>query len=204
MKKRYEFAPAFKEDIINDNLPVVTRDGRPVKILSWNLEGNYPIVAVIKVEMTNPYDEDVEPWTEERPFAYNEKGHTPDSVINDSRDLFVIVEEADLFEETLAKYFYGDRERLDSTLIDWEKISKIAEELKEIYRKEIFETEVPHWKSVKRKTYLKDYTLVKKYNGEFTIAVDHTIRSVEDEYDGKASECYISIQELLDKLPKND
>ena len=92
MKKRYEFAPAFKEDIINGNLQVVTRDGRLVKILSWNLEGNYPIVAVIKVKMTNPYDEDADSWTEARPFAYNEKGHTPDSMLNDSRDLFVIVE----------------------------------------------------------------------------------------------------------------
>lgn len=196
MKRRTKFSEAFKEDIFKGNITVETRDGRPVQIVAWDLKGNYPILARYMVKRTN-YEGD-ESWEEERPFAYNYSGKKEDSFVEDATDLFVVYEESNEFEEAIANLVYDNPKD-----INWDAVSKFSEKLMNIARKEII-SELPHWKPVKKEIYLKDLHLVKKVDGTFTTAYDHTIRPVDDEYNGPASEKYISVQELLDKLVTDD
>ena len=87
------FDMKYRQQIESGEVKVVTRDGRPVRILNWDMQGNYPVLAVIMVDQTN-YEGD-QSWQEERPFAFSSEGHRSGHLPNDKLDLFVIIDGQD-------------------------------------------------------------------------------------------------------------
>lgn len=85
------FDISFKERIERGEVKVVTRDNREVTIIKWDLKGNYPIVACVKVEVCN-YEGD-ESWFEERPYAFSKEGKRYKGFPEDKSDIFILVEE---------------------------------------------------------------------------------------------------------------
>lgn len=85
------FDISFKERIERGEVKVVTRDNREVTIIKWDLKGNYPIAACVKVEVCN-YEGD-ESWFEERPYAFSKEGKLYKGFPEDKSDIFILVEE---------------------------------------------------------------------------------------------------------------
>ena len=87
------FDMKYRQQIESGEVKVVTRDGRPVRILNWDMQGRYPVLAVISVDQTN-YEGD-QSWQEERPFAFSLDGHRSGYLPNDKLDLFVVSDSQD-------------------------------------------------------------------------------------------------------------
>ena len=85
------FDISFKERIERGEVKVVTRDNREVTIIKWDLKGNYPIAACVKVEVCN-YEGD-ESWFEERPYVFSKEGKLYKGFPEDKSDIFILVEE---------------------------------------------------------------------------------------------------------------
>ena len=194
MKKRIKFLIDYKDDILNRNVTVETRDGRPVQIVAWDLKGRFPILVRTTVKRTN-FEGD-ESWEEERPFAYSLEGKTEDGF--SEKDLMIVSEEISEFEEAVANLVWRD-----SKDKEWSSdVKQTVEKLMTLARKEII-SELPHWKPVNEPVYLKDLHLVRKRDGTYTTAYDHMLYNYDDQYAGVASEYYISVAELFDALVKD-
>ena len=107
IKKAFDIK--FRPEIESGKFKVVTVDGRPVTILRWDMKGNYPILACTMVKQCN-WEGD-KSWDEERPFAYNQKGHAAGAALADKLDLFLIPENPELmeFEYAVQEIFFKDR-----------------------------------------------------------------------------------------------
>lgn len=194
MKKKVKFSLDYKDDILNGNVTVETRDGRPVQIVAWDLKGRFPILVRTTVKRTN-FEGD-ESWEEERPFAYSLDGKTEDGF--SEKDLMIVCGEISEFEEAVANLMWRDLKDKE-----WSSnVKQTVEKLMVLARKEII-SELPHWKPVNDSVYLKDLHLVRKSDGTYTTAYDHRLYDHDDQYAGIASEYYISVSELFDKLVKD-
>lgn len=92
MKKK-TFNVSYRPQIESGEMKVVDGRGKPVTILKWDMQGNYPILGVVMTDQTN-WDGD-ESWEEERPFAYNNEGHACASAPAGRKELYVITGEQD-------------------------------------------------------------------------------------------------------------
>ena len=185
----------FRPEIEAGKFKVVTADGRPVTIQRWDMKGNYPILACTMVKQCN-WEGD-ESWDEERPFAYDKDGHAAGTAPADKLELFLISEDPELTESEYAvqEIFYKGRET------DIDLLKKTIGTLLKVARKQLT-AELPRWKKVKGENYAEETRLVRKCDGSYTLATDHTLYP-EDTIEGKASEYYIAITEL-EKLPKEE
>lgn len=169
--KKIPFDIKYKRDIISGKVSVVTRNDKPVKIISWDATDTEPIAAII--------DHDA--------ILYHEDGIYDNTVVSDL-DLFILTDEFERAVKTiLADYKY--------MVTDFDAYSKNASErLMEIAKKDL-----PRWRKVVKEDYGKETRLVKKCDGSYTLATDHTLYPINTQ-NGKASKYYIPVSEL-EKLP---
>lgn len=73
-------------------------------------------------------------------------------------------------------------------------------------REGVYKTEqkLPQWKKVVGENYGSEMRLVKKRDGSYTLATDHTLYDHDDTYNGVASLYYIEVSELEEKLKHLD
>lgn len=90
MRKK-TFNVSYRPQIESGEMKVVNGRGKPVTILKWDMQGNYPILGVVMTDQTN-WEGD-ESWEEERPFAYTNEGYACASAPADRKELYVITEE---------------------------------------------------------------------------------------------------------------
>ena len=96
-------------------------------------------------------------------------------------------------------------EELKSLIPDWKKnvkeFKKSALRLLDLAKQDI-QKDLPVWKKVKGEDYAEETRLVRKCDGSYTLATDHTLYP-EDTIQGKASEYYITVADL-ERLLKED
>lgn len=176
----------YQQQIKSGEVKVVARDDRSVKILKWDMHGNYPILAVIMTDQTN-YEGD-ETWQEERPFAYSVEGHRSGAPTKDKLRLFILNEK---YYTDFEKYFgklirsYASamgipvKEQPEDKELDF--IKKHAPSLLSVAYKQIME-ELPVWKKVQQGNYVLEPHLGKKTDGTYSLFTDHTLRPDQVEY----------------------
>lgn len=124
--KKIQFNIKYKEEIETKKIQVITREGKPVDVIKWDLSGDRPILAVIK---------DSEDY--EYPLAYRENGSLGDPGEGiDKLDLFMIIdepsEELNEFEKAVGEWIYGG---VDEELNVESVIKTAARELLTLARK---------------------------------------------------------------------
>ena len=183
---------------------VVTRDGRNVRIICWDIKSNTPIIAAIQ-------------WNDEREdcYFYNTIGRCANDVAE--IDLFFADEEEVLteFEKQLGVYIYFSKLSCEFNKEEKKYIRNAANTLINLARKEleanyytkviddrmVFKSEL-HEQSLQtaydmgKQDALKDLPKWKKITEEKQNYLAYGYLS----HDGY----YLSIQELKDKLPKEE
>lgn len=113
---------------------VVTRDGKPVRIVCWDLKCNTPIIAAIQ-------------WNQEREdcYCYNTKGRCANN--EGELDLFFADEEDELteFEKEIKKIMDYWCNEVEEAIITNAGIKEISSHLLDLARKEILK-DLPKWK----------------------------------------------------------
>lgn len=87
--RKIPFDIRYRQEIQSGEFSVVTRDDRPVTIIRWNMKGNYPILACTMVRVGDYMGEEF--WDEERPFAYDQKGHADGTAPADKLELYILM-----------------------------------------------------------------------------------------------------------------
>lgn len=147
MKKRIPFNIKYRPEIESGKYTVETRDGRPARIVCWDLKCDTPIIAAIQ-------------WNQEREdcYCYNTIGRCANNVCE--IDLFIVTneeeEELNEFESALMQFAHVS---FDSPLNiikgdAFEKFKKRKDKLLQIARKELYEEFV---QQVEKYVYDKGY-----------------------------------------------
>ncbi len=100
--KKIPFDAKFRPEIESGEFKVVTKDDRPVQILSWELKGNYPILGCLMEKQTDYEGENT--WEEERPKAFNLQGIPSNYVPSSGGELYIVIPDSgeSVLETTLA------------------------------------------------------------------------------------------------------
>ena len=89
---KIQFNLDYKNDIINKNVQVVTREGRQVEILKWDANNDdYPIIGIIKKTIEMPYN-----WAlDGKVYAHG---------VKDKDDLFILINDPKFHVNDVIKY----------------------------------------------------------------------------------------------------
>lgn len=100
--KKIPFDAKFRPEIESGEFKVVTKDDRPVQILSWEMKGNYPILGCLMEKQTDYEGENT--WEEERPKAFNLQGIPSNYVPSSGGELYIVIPDSEesVLETTLA------------------------------------------------------------------------------------------------------
>ena len=100
--KKIPFDIKYRSQIESGQVKVVTADNRPVTICRWDLKGHYPILACLMVKQCDWDGE--ESWDDELHIRFTSFGCVNGGVIDDSRNLFLLIEapESTELEQVLA------------------------------------------------------------------------------------------------------
>ena len=188
--RKIPFNNKYRPEIESGEMKVVNGKGKPVTILKWDMQGNYPILGVVMTNQTN-YEGD-ESWEEERPFAYNNDGHAYASSPSDKKDLYLLIEGPDM----------SALEKELMTMLDFAKHhAKPDADIVGIFLDRVYECtkwelmgKLPKWEAIDQEKYVLEPHLGKKKDGTISLFSDHTLSPNE-------IECVISVADL-DKLPK--
>lgn len=72
---KIKFDIRYRQQIESGKYKVITDNGTPAQIERFDLEGNYPVLAVIKTRVCNYEGDDV--WIEDRPYIFTTDGINP-------------------------------------------------------------------------------------------------------------------------------
>ena len=78
---KIKFDIKYRPQIESGKYKVITASGEPVKIERWDLQGNYPILAVLPTSISDFNGESS--WVEDRPYIYTIDGHCPNKISSD-------------------------------------------------------------------------------------------------------------------------
>lgn len=181
----------LSEYLENPSRKVVTRDGRPVRIICWDrqceLEYNYPVIALVSVENT------------ETPVISNKEGKTWNN--NEINDLFFADEEEGLteFEKELqiiiseASHWTSDDGSISTCCQFGDKeIKKISKQLLDLTKNKILK-DLPKLKNV---THDVDFCMNARLD-------EYIINDVLTEH-GEVKERWVLKKSDLEKLPKEE
>ena len=91
--RKIPFNLKYRPEIESGEMKVVNGRGKPVTILKWDMQGNYPILGIVMTNQIN-YEGD-ESWEEERPFAYNDEGRAAGSAPSEKKELYILIDGPD-------------------------------------------------------------------------------------------------------------
>ena len=151
---------SLEKHLENPSRKVVTREGRPVRIVCWDLKSNTPIIAAIQ-------------WNQEREdcYCYNTIGRCANNI--GELDLFFADEEKELteFEKAIKKLIESCCNEVEEANITNAGAKEISSHILDLARKEILKS-LPKWKKCVGSTgpfiddfrgedylYLKDYVI---------------------------------------------
>ena len=85
---KIKFDIKYRHQIESGIYKVITASGEPVKIERWDLQGNYPILAVLPTTVSDY--EGVNTWVEDRPFIYTKTGECHNVASSDQKSRIFI------------------------------------------------------------------------------------------------------------------
>ena len=90
---KIQFNLGYKNDIINKNAQVVTRDGRKVEILKWDANSDdYPIIGTVTTK------------NDEEPYSWTFNGNVHSSGGENDADLFILIKDPKFHVNDIIKY----------------------------------------------------------------------------------------------------
>lgn len=198
---------SLEKHLENPSRKVVTREGRPVRIVCWDLKSNTPIIAAIQ-------------WNQEREdcYCYNTIGRCANNV--GELDLFFADEEKELteFEKAIKKLIESCCNEVEEANITNAGAKEISSHILDLARKEIrkeqqeklgtlempIDVTEPYYIKGKQDA-LKDLPKLEKTKDciDPTIPVMYTYAATNKtyvEYDGHK----LCINDVFEKLPKEE